>query len=367
MRFWPVFLVLAGCAAPNTDAVYKGARDLLNQGNLQEAKNKIDVGIAREPSWRFRLLQAEYLDLSGDADGALKTLDVPPPTDADELTRIEYLRGLAAFNLSHNEQAKQSLDLAAQRARSLASPIPGAEIELWRGNVEMREHHPKEAEQFFLNTLKIANEQGNARLHAAATGSLGVLLLLSQRCDRAVSWFDKALVAFQQMGAGPKVGKTLGNLGWCYFRLGDTTKAADYLRKAEASAQAAGNPSDQQIWLGDLASVSFDTGDVKGAADAFRKSLAIAREVKDPFYIRHWSYSLANAQIALGDLDGAEASNREAAAIEKSMNTEQNQPTRDLFIPVNEARIEAMRGNLEHAEQLYREMLSRPSGDPSRC
>ncbi len=80
--------------------------------------------------------------------------------------------------------------------------------------------------------------------------------------------------------------------------------------------------------------------------------------------MRHWSYSLANAQIALGDVNGAEVSNREAAAIEKSMNAEQNQPATDLFIPVNEARIEVMRGHPEHAEQLYRDMLSRPSDDP---
>ena len=363
MRLWPVFLLLAGCAAPNTDSVYKDARNLLDQGNLKEAKSKIDVGIARESSWRFRLLQAEYFNLSGDADGALKTLDVPPPAGEEDLTRIAFLRGQAAFYLSHYEQAKQSLDEAAKGAKLLASPTL-AEIELWRGNVELREQHPKEAEQFFLSTLKIATEQGNARMHVAATASLGLLLMSTQRCDKAVTWFDQALVAYQQMGAGPKVGKTLGNLGWCYFRLGDTTKAADYLRRAEASAKAAGNLSDQQIWLGDLASVSFDTGDVHGAADAFRKALAIAREAKDPYWMRHWSYSLANAQIALGDVDGAELSNREAAAIEKSLDAEQNQSTRDLFIPVNEARIEVLRGNLKHAESLYRTMLSRPSGDP---
>ncbi len=240
MRLWPVFLVLAGCAAPNTDTVYKVARDLLDQGNLKEAKSKIDVGIARESSWRFRLLQAEYLTLSGDAEGALKTLDVPPPAGDEDLTRIALLRAQAAFNLSHYEQAKQSLDLAAQRARSLASPIPGAEIELWRGNVEMREHHPKEAEQFFLSALKIANEQGNARLNAQATGSLGLALIVNTALRQSRSWFDKALVAFQRMGADPKVGKVLGNLGWCYFRLGDTTKAADFLGKAEASATTVG-------------------------------------------------------------------------------------------------------------------------------
>ena len=366
MRILVLLLVLTGCArpSPSTDTVYKDARELLDQGNLKDAIAKIESGIAREPSWRFRLLRAEALNLQGDSEGALRALDAPPPVLPEDRSRLALLRAQAAFNLSRNDQAEALLNEAQEIARPLPSPLAGAEIELWLGNVRMRQNRPKEAEQSFLNTLKIANEQGNARLKALATGSLGVLLWSTQRCDNAISWFEQAQSAFEQLGSAPKVGKTMGNLGWCYFQLGDTDKAAEYLRKAQASAQAAANPLEQQAWLGDLGSVLRDTGDTRGAADAFRKALAAAGQAKDLYWMRHWSLGLADAQIELGDLEGAEQSNRGAAEIEKTLNAGQKNPARDLSNLVVEARIEVLRGNTGHAEKLYRAMLDRPSGEP---
>src|SRR5271169_4218694 len=103
MKIWPVLLALAGCAGQSPDAVFKSARELLDQGNLKEAKAKIDLGIAREPSWRFRLLRAEVLNTGGDSEGALKELDGLPPASVEDRVRLALLRAQAAFNVSKND------------------------------------------------------------------------------------------------------------------------------------------------------------------------------------------------------------------------------------------------------------------------
>jgi CHAT domain-containing protein len=367
MRAWAIVaVVLIGCATQSADTLYLEAQALRSQGKPKEALRKIDLGIAREPSWRFRLLQADILLTQGkpeEVDHVLHTL--PAPTTVEDRARVAMLQGQASFSLSAYGEAEGQLAQAEKLARQVSSPLLNAEIALRRGTLSWRQDKLAESEQQIREALRIAHEIGDARLEAIATRSLGGLLGDSYRCDAAIYWLEHARAAFERLGSATDAGRTAGGLGWCTYRLGDLDRAAVYLRQAEASAQASGNRRDEQSWLGDLASVAFDAGDVAGAAAAFRKALTSARELKEGTWVRHWSYSLANALIELGDVEGAERSNLEAAAVERELDAEKKGPRADLFIPVNAARIEVLRGNLDHAETQYRDMLSRPSDDPT--
>jgi CHAT domain-containing protein/Tfp pilus assembly protein PilF len=366
MRVCPFLIVLFGCAhQPTTDEVYRSARLLLDQGHVNESSVQINSGIARESSsWRFRLLQAEALNLRGEAPEAFAELNGAPPEGAEERFRLALLRAQISMNSLEHERAKIYLAEAAQIARSLP-PLRLAEVELTRGNLRFRQNRSQEAEQSFLAALRIATAENDTRLKAAANGSLGFLLLSTEHCDRAIDWFVRALAQFEQVGAEPKAGKTKGNLGWCYHRLGDNDKALALLEEARKSAHAAGNRRDEQAFLGNSASVMWDEGRIQDAASAYRQALEIAHQANEVEWIRRWSESLAGALIVLGELGEADRSNTEASAALAELNTKLKTPQRDLYIEVNTARLAVLRGKYDRAGALYRNLLSQPSDDPT--
>jgi CHAT domain-containing protein/tetratricopeptide (TPR) repeat protein len=359
-------VTLAGCSRQSPDTLYNDAESLRNRGQLKQALENIDRGISTENSWRFRLLKTQVLLQNGDAKEALGLLESPPRPDAQEdRARFAMLHGQADFMLSNNDQSDAFLNQAAALAATLSSPRLQAEIDVRRGTLRLRQGRTAEAEQFFRSTLKTASEIGDRRLKASAEGNLGSLLAETYRYDGAIYWLEQARAEFEQLGSAPDVGRAWGNLGWCYFRLGDNDRALDYLRKAEQSARSTGNRRDEQSWLGNLAGISYDRGDFHGAAANYREALSVARDSKDREWIRRWAESLAATQIELKEIDEAEESNREASEAEKEINAELRTPKTDLFILVNAARIEALRGNLTGAEERYRAMLSLSSDDPA--
>jgi CHAT domain-containing protein/tetratricopeptide (TPR) repeat protein len=367
MRRWAALAVLlSGCARQSPDALYQEAKALYDRGKPKEALQSIERAIAREPSWRFRLLQAELLMGAGQTGEALGLLDATPgPSSAEDRARAAMLRGQAEFRRSEFTRAGAALAEAEALAKQVSSPLLDAQIAFRRGNLSMRQGRPAEAEQLFRGALKIANEQGNQRLALSLTGNLGWMLSEMHRYDSAVYWLEQARAGFERLGAESDVARAAGNLGWCLYRLGDVERGEAYLRQAEAQARADGNRDDQQLWLCDLAAILVDNDDFHGAAKAYREALAAARDVKDRYWIQHWAKNLANVLIESGDLDEAERSNQEAAHLEVNLAAEKSNPQPDLFVRLNAARIEAGRGNTAKALEMYRVMLAQPSDDPT--
>ncbi len=367
MKRWLLAVaLLSGCARQSPDLLYKNAVALYDHGNQKQALEAIERGIAVEPSWRFRLLEAEILLGDGKTDQALALLNFsPPPVSAEDRSRAAMLRGQAEFRRANYPQADAALTEAEALAAQVSSPLLDAQIAFRRGNLDVRRGREGEAEQLFRGALKIANEQQNQRLILSLTGNLGWMLSEMRRCDAAVYWLEQARDGFTHLGDASSAGKADGNLGWCLYRLGDLEPAESYLRQAEQQAKLDNNPEDQQIWLGDLAAILVDKDDFRGAAQAFRQALASAKQIQDTYFIQHWSQNLAQVLIDSGELDEAERSNREAAQLAAKLSAGKKDPKPDLFVRINEARIEAGRGHKAKALDLYKAMLGEPSDDPT--
>jgi CHAT domain-containing protein len=341
--------------------LYDQARRLLREGNPKEALARADAGLSLEQSWRFRLLKAEILLNSGDTSVATEVLASTAPIETPALqARLTMDRGWIQYRVSDYSGADRLLALALQQARSLKEPLLEAEVEIRRGALLGRMQQPKEAESSLRRAFSLASDGNDLYLQAVVTGNLGYLFLNSYRYDEAIFWLEKAHDEFTRLGSADGVARARGNLGACYYRLGDSEKAMRYFSDAEARFRAIGNRSEQQTWLGNIGNVLLDREQYQAAIEKYQGALEASRAAGAKDRTGWWLNNLALISIQLKDLDAAERYNDEALALEQSVGD-----SSDFYPRVNQARIAAGRKQYAKAEKLYRELLEKPSADPT--
>lgn len=127
-------------------------------------------------------------------------------------------------------------------------------------------------------------EQGliQARMHddrptvGRAVLLLGNLALSAGQFDQARSLFQEALSTFRDLGVGAWATVTLLDLGLCYFRQGDLTRATQYVQEGLTLAQASGNRWDTITALRFQGDIEKASGDFKQARMQFIESLRLA-------------------------------------------------------------------------------------------
>jgi CHAT domain-containing protein len=327
----------------------------MKQGNLTEAMRQADAGMRAEPSWRFRILKADILLSRSDAAPARKLLAFPQlPSDQELLARLRMDQGWIEYLGSNYSSAAALLHQASQIARPLGLPLLEVVIENRAGLVQMQQGQMDLAEQTFRHVLEVAASQRDLSLHATAMVSLGYLFEHTYRLEEAIFWYDKARVMFHDAGSVNNYYVTVGNLGWCYLRLGDSDKGLANLAEAEAHARKIDDRYHEQLWIGDSGSGLYARDDFKGAADKFRQAIDIANSLgtneKDLTGV--WYYDLASTSIDLNDYDKAEQYNQEALRLRKAVADDT-----DYYPRVNEAHIAAGRKD-PRAKALYRGLIA---------
>ena len=147
--------------------------------------------------------------------------------------------------------------------------------------------------------------------------------------------------------------KTLTNLGWCHYMLGDYERALSFLTQSDALAATHGYAGERQLALQMAGNVHHRQGDGARAADAFRRSLAIARELGDQKRAAELLSNLAIVALDRGQIDAAAAFVTEALQIKRGIGD---------FAAIQhslltQGQIEERRGEHSAAEQRYRGVL----------
>jgi CHAT domain-containing protein len=346
--------LLVGCAR-SPDVRYREGRLLLKQGKLAEAMREADAGMRAEPSWRFRLLKADILVRRSDANGAREVLAVPQlPTDQESLARLRMDQGWLEYFSSNYSSAEALLQEAGRIARPLDLPLLDVVIENRIGVVELKQGRTDLAERTIRHAEQVAADQRDPDLEATSMVNLGYLFESTNRLEEAIYWYDKGRVMFHQVGSMDSYYITVGNLGWCYLRLGDSEKGLANLDEAEAHARQIGDRFHEQLWIGNSGSVLYDRGDLPRAAEKFKRALEIAQSLdrNEKDRTASWNYDLASVFIDLGDFEKAESYNQEALRLRRAIASPSEYDAR-----VNEAHIAAGL-NDPRAEGLYRGLIA---------
>jgi tetratricopeptide (TPR) repeat protein len=348
------FLILAGCGT-SPDVRYQNGRLLLKQGKLKEAMREADAGLRAESSWRFRILKADILLSRFDVEAARQLLtSTDLPTDQESLARLRMDQGWLEYMASNYSGAEQLLQQAGEVAKQPSIPVVEAMIENRKGLVEVQQGRMDEAERNFRHAIEVAAARHDPYLESTAEHNLGFLFQNSFRLEDAIYWFEKASAMFREQGNMNSYYVAMGNLGWCYLRLGDSDQGLADLTEAENHAREIGDRYNQQLWIGNSGSVLYDQGDLPRAAEKFKQALQIAqsRDKNEKDLTGWWYYSLASVSIDLGKFDEAEAYNKEALSRRQAIGNHS-----DFNPRVNEAHIAAGRKDPQ-AETLYRGLIA---------
>jgi CHAT domain-containing protein/Tfp pilus assembly protein PilF len=363
-------LLLTACARdPSLADLERDGASAVRRGDLTVAERHIDAGMRiadarHDVDWqrRFRVLRAEVLVEEGrNADALALVGNAAVPADAADPLNVRLLiaRGRARCvggGAGTTELGERDLDAAARLAAARPPGELAASIPLYKGNCAFTRHEIALAEREYRQAYAAARQQKAALLEARAAGSIGRAATRSFRFDEAVTWFERALA-----GATTDLVrvKTLTNLGWCHYALGDFERALAFLADAEALAQSRGYRGEQRFALEMAGNAHYRLRDRARAADAFRRSLAIARELGDRDRIAELLGNLAIVALDEQQLDKANRLDSEALHIKKELG---DVPAIQHSL-LTEGLIKAAAGDAGAAEGYYRDVLASPASD----
>src|SRR5208282_540581 len=75
--------------------------------------------------------------------------------------------------------------------------------------------------------------------------------------------------------------KTLGNMGWCYHRMGDDAKALSLSSDAKEAATQLGVSKDEMLWLRNIGIIEDSQGSYTAAERDYEDALDLANKMQD--------------------------------------------------------------------------------------
>jgi CHAT domain-containing protein len=353
--------------AESEQAVYQSALTSFRKGDIKIALERARDGLARcgsatELCWKFRLLEADSLISSkpSQALGLLRAAN--SPSNRELAARRDMVEGWALYALSDNPGAEKKLEQARHLAETAGSPILLAEVEVRQASVLRALNRLDEAETILHHALDVSSQVGDIYVQSLATGTLGRLRLSgSFRYEEAVYWFEQSLSLSRRIGASALTAQLVGNLGTCYYYLGDFEKALANFAEAEAEFAKIGNLRSRELWLGNRGAALLEMEEFGQAIDSSNRALEMAKSVEDKPRIVDWLINLAQANIELGNLDEAEKYNQEAHSLAGAIKALRQQP----YIIINAALIAQKRKQFEQAEKAYRSIADFAVKEPA--
>jgi CHAT domain-containing protein/Tfp pilus assembly protein PilF len=232
---------------------------------------------SQEDLWRAMILKTEVLARQRNLSAALSLLEkeLPPEVRNNEL-EIQYRLALGyARVLAGNRQGSKDLERARDLSRELRrSDLEASALLRLSGDVE----DPRTRANELRRALTLAQGSGRRGLEADIRGAIGFDHMRAERFSEAVDWFETVLTIAEQMKASGLEGKTLGNISWCYLRLGEPQLALEASRRAAKLAEANGNVADQLMWLNNTGIAQYFLNRRREAGEAYQSALAAAQK-----------------------------------------------------------------------------------------
>lgn len=346
---------------------YESAEFEMRRGRLSAAQVLAEQGVARtidapasEWAWRFRLLVADILTAKLETPRALELLQSPIPDHpnlAAARARQKFLLARVRVSQGDLKGATALVDEALPMA-SVDPPL-ALDIEIvLRSQLLYRSGKWAEAEALLNGAVTRAAAAGDTFRQAMALNNLGMGLVIRNRFDEAVPYFERIL-SLTDLDGTSIYGAALNNAGVCYARLGQFERAVALQRRAIAVHEH-GRQRDYLQALGELGSTYLLQDDIAQGIPYLQRALQIASEARLPGDAALWARNLAAASVALGNWDDAARFNEEARRLAPA-----GSGSGRAFSVVTDAQIAAGRGRTSEAATLFSEALAVSEGVPA--
>lgn len=344
-------------------------QQLFRHGDLIRAQNDSDKSYRyyserdSQWSWKFRILNARTLTWRGMYQDVLPLLspELPPSLrNSDLYLQKLQLEGLTYARLHRFTEAERTLAQAAQGCSVSNSAVIG-DVLMAQGSLEVERGEYRRAQDFFEKSLQFARQQKDFFLEAMALMKLSNAALLQEHFDEAIDWSNAAYSAAQALDARLIMEIVEGNLGWAYYKMGDSERSSGLYVKAYKHATELGDLFDEVKWLTTTGYVHLDAGKFNVAEDYYQRALVLARKIGGKEDILDALLSLAFVTVQTGQLDLAKSYSDEAISMARS---DQNRAD-ELYPLLASGQIAARRHDSTQAERIFLEIASDQKVDPS--
>jgi len=162
-----------------------------------------------------------------------------------------------------------------------------------------------DAQPYFERTLAIARASADQGWEANALLDISWSAEEQAHFDEALDRASRARDLAVEKGLAGVSQAALGNMGWAFYKLGDTEKAQQMFTEARNQAEKLGDFSDQVKWTTNSGYIDMDVGDFSQAYIAFQSSLQLSRKIKSREDIINSLIALAFVSEQTGKIDDA--------------------------------------------------------------
>jgi CHAT domain-containing protein/Tfp pilus assembly protein PilF len=322
----------------------KQSQDEAVQGYLQLRSSS--------PEWasKFLILEAKAILARGQFEDVLKLLESHPlPSDrADFEISVLTLAGVANVHLRNLSESQRLLNEAEKLCGVSATESCGDLLQA-RGVLADEQGQSGNAEELYQQSLTFARSHHDSYLESTSLLNLGNESLNEGRFDEAI---DRSETAYRfAEGTYAKIPELVaqGNIGWAYYRLGDSEKASELFTESEDAAEQVQDVFDQENDLTNIGYIQMDAHKFDQAGQSFRKALDLAEGIKAQQDIYDALRVLARLAMQTDDLDKAsEYAERALSMAQKSGNHGD-----ELYPLLVQGQIEARRGNSTVAQRTF--------------
>ena len=190
-------------------------------------------------------------------------------------------------------------------------------------------------------------------LEATSLLNLVAVSLNQERFDEAIEFSDAAYRASTVINAGNLGMVAQGNMGWAYYKIGDSEKALQMFQAAEKAAaeKGVGDVYDRENELTNIGYIYMDSGKFESAAQSFQQALELAESINSKEDSYNALRVLARLALLNGDTDHAGSFADRALGIAR----ESKNHTDELYPRLVQGQILAL-GNTTDAENKIREV-----------
>jgi tetratricopeptide (TPR) repeat protein len=195
---------------------------------------------------------------------------------------LAFLHAVALRRVGRTTRALEVLRLVEPEARRRGDQRLIAEVVNLTGIVLWESGKAAEAEVRFGELLESASERDDEEGTARACNNLGVLCNVRGRRELALTYYQRALAAYQRMGNVAGLSQTHHNLGISYRDLRFDREADAHFERAVQLAEEAGQEDVIALAEAERANLRVRWGDGRLAGEMARRALERFGRIADP-------------------------------------------------------------------------------------
>ena len=358
------------CARPrNPQVEFEQTQQVFLRGDLTHAQNQADSawryysGHDSFWEWKFRVLDARVLTWRGMYSEILPILKPTFPAslkNSDLEFEKRELEGLVYARMHRFADAERVLVELEGRCLTSGSGLIG-EVLTAEGSLQVEQGEYGRAQTLFEKSLQLARRRSDRFLEAVALMKLSNTALLQEHFEEAIDWSNAAYSASKALDAGLIMEIVEGNLGWAYYKMGDSERSSRFCLEAYERAQELGDSFDEVKWLTTTGYIYFDAGNLGAAEASYQRALDLARKMSARENISDALVSLAFVTVQTGELDLAKRYSDEAIAM---AHADRNRVD-ELYPLVASGQVAARQHDFTQAERIFAEVVNDPRVDLS--